>query len=317
MKKDNTLKIALTVTGIVLLVVLGIILFVWNIGRTVHNNKYKNIYCNGDCYYYDGKVIKYYESDFESMSFLEEPYSTEKCLYKSEGCKEILEYNKDYLIYQEEGDTYIYYKYPYVPEETNKGINIKNTFYTNGVDEVYIYDDETMVVAGRDFKQTKGEYYVNTIGYNRFYEAYLYVPDAYDTYDYSYPITSFVYDKKKKELVGFEKKNIKDAEYLNLDRYDKEGNVILTDEEKNLIIGKYKINNNILEINKDVIYLTIKGKQKRISYEIIDKDDDYIYLETDSEETYTYDRKGNKLCEYEYDEEEEDEGMYCYEKTNE
>lgn len=57
MKKDNTLKIALTITGIVLLVVIGIFLFVWNMEKTIHNSKYKNIYCNGDCYYYDGKVI--------------------------------------------------------------------------------------------------------------------------------------------------------------------------------------------------------------------------------------------------------------------
>ena len=87
--------------------------------------------------------------------------------------------------------------------------------------------------------------------------------------------------------------------YLNLDYYDKNGNVIVKDEEYNILEGNYKINNVDVEIKDKTIYYNYKnGTKDPEKFNIVDINDKYIVL--DNNYKYIFDKSKKEFITQQY-----------------
>ena len=131
MKKDNTLLIVLIIIGVVFFLFVSLGLGIFFVAKTVHDNVYKDLYCNENCIKYDGETVREYDGPDNVFDSDEDIYT---CNLKKEKCEEkILEKNDDVFIESYLGNVYIYYKYPYKTKVLNNHLkidSINNIFYT-------------------------------------------------------------------------------------------------------------------------------------------------------------------------------------------
>lgn len=178
------------------------------------------VYCcnNGDCIIYNGKKLKLYTSDVNSKKYLDNFVSScEYTRFKNECGLNIVKWTKEYLFIKQDNNIYFYHnktdKYPtqkISAKLRKKELNLKDLFYTNGDVELYFKDDKTLIRAGKDIPQ-KEEDYTFTNKADEYYNFYTTSSDEYETSNYQ---DSFTYNSKTKEIIGFKKKNIKNAKYI-------------------------------------------------------------------------------------------------------
>lgn len=232
-KNKKELFIVAAIIIIIIIILILTIIFTIDEGEEVPLINSDLLYCNGNCYAYDGEYLAHYE--------MHEPDEDEElqqlkyiCKIGDDCTEEILDEGDGYLIIKNDGliEAYVTDGFRY---EKHEDVSLKGKFYANDKAELYFISDTVVIIGLKDGSQKKENYFLeNYVG--NYAEFNLSSFSSLINYDDSrYRPT--LYNLNNEEIFDYTKSDINSAKYIDTSFYDSNGEI--KSDPKYIISGAY------------------------------------------------------------------------------
>ena len=248
------------------------------------------LYCNGNCYSYDGERLAYFvihEPD-EDVDEKELKYT---CKIDEDCTEEILEEGDDYLIIKKDDsvDAFITDNYKY---KSTDNISLKGKFYANNNVELYFISDKVLIIGLKDGSQKRENYsiedYVGNYAEFNISSASSLISNT-DFVKY-YPD---IYNVKTDEILGYTKSDINSAKYIDTSFYDENGEI--KSDPKYIISGAYSSKSTEVVIKDNKAIIGNEDEVIKTDFIVSDANKKYVQYRTDSID-FIYNFETKELC---------------------
>ena len=235
------------------------------------------IYCNeeDECFTYEKTVLTRYEREWIRKDVKNKDGNIryivkEKCHIednlKNDCDIDVKEVTDNKILIQRKNILYHYYNILYHYTKITNKQSILHKAYQNGKNEIYFLDEDNIIISSQKGTQRKYHYSISTYD-DEFYTIYL---NGIPSYSYNFRTT---------EILGFEEMDKEALQYILLDYYDEEGEILPKDEY--LISGSYTIQSEAdkkeLYIYQNKVLLGTEKETEQKELKVIDVNDNEVY----------------------------------------